>query len=292
MDAAGKYKEMEQKCVEMERRRMEAEEKLMEEMEKNSYYKITNDELKLGLKNIEDLQKENSELKLKVEEAVKSEMDMFMIDSAPIVDTNKVDVEKDIEILALKNELEDKKQLVEKEARLMKEVDYLKSIEKELCEKEDSYQRELEILRMENLRISHQLTSLKEKNKAEDFGTEDSGSDDELFSKYESELVELKLKNSALLKENSEINKLLTEKDNELHELLENEDEMNKIIAQDKTLKGSTKEEGDFKVASELQRTKEQNLSELEKESEVSFELLPEQQEILTQTMREEKGHS
>ena len=95
---------------------MEAEERLMEEMEKNNLYKNTNDQLKLGLKNIEDLQKENYELKLKVEEATKSEMDMFMMDSAPIVDTNKVDVEKDIEILALKNELEDKKLLAKKEA--------------------------------------------------------------------------------------------------------------------------------------------------------------------------------
>merc|ERR1712240_262773 len=230
MDAAGKYKEMEEKCVKMERQRMEAEERLMEEMEKNNLYKNTNDQLKLGLKNIEDLQKENYELKLKVEEATKSEMDMFMMDSAPIVDTNKVDVEKDIEILALKNELEDKKLLVEKEAKLIKEVDYLKSIEKELCEKEDSYQRELEILRMENLRISHQLSSLKKKNKVGDSGTEDVGSDDELFSKYESELVELKLKNATLQKEKSEMDKQLKEKDLELQELLENEDGLNKNI--------------------------------------------------------------
>ena len=44
---------------------------------------------------------------------------------------------------------------------------------------------------MENLRISHQLTSLKGKNKAEDFGTEDAGSD-------KLELVELRWKNSIL----------------------------------------------------------------------------------------------
>ena len=163
MDAAGKYKEMEVKCVEMERQRMEAEERLMEEMEKNNLYKNTNDQLKLGLKNIEDLQKENYELKLKVEEATKSEMDMFMMDSAPIVDSNKVDVEKDIEILALKNELEDKKLLVEKEAQLIKEVYYLKSIEKKLFEIEASFQREMEIFQRENLRISHHLSLLKEK---------------------------------------------------------------------------------------------------------------------------------
>ena len=46
--------------------------------------------------------------------------------------------------------------------KLITKADYLENIEKEFCKKLNSYQREFEIFQKENLRKSHQLTSLKE----------------------------------------------------------------------------------------------------------------------------------
>ena len=54
----------------------------------------------------------------------------MLIDLTSIIDTDKIGIEKDTEILASRNKLKDKKKLVEKEASLIKGVDHLTSIMK------------------------------------------------------------------------------------------------------------------------------------------------------------------
>ena len=148
-DTSAKFKEIEAKCKEMEGKKDEAEEKLKLEVHKNEELVKKDEEQKAALEQMEDLKKTNTELQDKLAVAVTNDMDLFMVDSAPEVDgakdpkevvakesdseaakqelSMKIE-EKDVEIIMLKNEIDEKSMTsAEKELELAAEIKSLKA---------------------------------------------------------------------------------------------------------------------------------------------------------------------
>ena len=147
-DTSVKFKEIEAKCKEMEEKKDEAEEKLKLEVLKNEELVKKDEEQKTALEQMEDLKKTNTELQDKLAVAVTNDMDLFMVDSAPEVDgakdpkvvvkesdneaakqelSMKIE-EKDVEIIMLKNEIDEKSMTsAEKELELAAEIKALQA---------------------------------------------------------------------------------------------------------------------------------------------------------------------
>ena len=76
----------------MEENKIELDEQFNEDMENCHKLREANDQLKGELEIIDELKKENTQLRQKIEEVSKSDMELFGMDSAPVVD-NMIDKE-------------------------------------------------------------------------------------------------------------------------------------------------------------------------------------------------------
>ena len=227
-DTAAKFTEIEEKCKEMEKKKIEAEEKLKVESEKNEGLLKSAEDLKTELENMEELKKANAELEEKLVEAGKNEMDMFLMDAAPEVESTKEDetvkhdgAVKDAEIVKLQNKLDEQlMETAEKELELKEEIAGLKNklelantaplpsktsevlkvsfqeigevIKDSLVGEDYQRKKEMDQVKEENSKIKHELELLKLKvltQEVDGEGEKDLEKDREIVAKLEAELL-------------------------------------------------------------------------------------------------------